>query len=69
MLKLNTRDEHRSAQDIKKEIDALSMLQQEALRRATFVGMSPDEAKQVDARRRQIMALVDELARVKVGRP
>ena len=46
---------------IKQEIDRLTELQSEALKNATFVGMTPDEAKEYDNRRTQILNLVHRL--------
>lgn len=47
---------------LKTEIDRLTNLQSDALKQATFVGMTPDEAKDYDARRDQILGLVQQLA-------
>ena len=46
---------------LKQKIDHLSNIQSEALRSATFVGMSPEEAKEYDARRQEITGLVKQL--------
>jgi hypothetical protein len=47
---------------IKEEIDRLSEQQKEALKTATFVGMTHDEAKDYDSRRARITELIHELA-------
>ena len=46
---------------IKQEIDKLSEQQSEALKTATYVGMTAEEAREYDARRQQITKLVEEL--------
>ena len=46
---------------LKQEIDRLSEQQSEALKMATFFGMTSHEAKEYDARRTQITRLVREL--------
>jgi hypothetical protein len=46
---------------LKQEIDKLTMQQTEALQRATFVGMTPDEAKDYDDRRTRILQYVEDL--------
>lgn len=50
---------------LKQEIDALFELQRRALESATFLGMTQDQAREVEARRRHITALVDQLAKLK----
>ena len=47
---------------IKQEIDRLTDLQGKALELATHVGMTPDEAKEYDERRKQIRKLVGQLS-------
>lgn len=47
---------------LKQEIDRLSQEQSDALKSATYVGMTPDEAKEYDARRQKITQLVQELS-------
>ena len=47
---------------LKQEIDQLSEQQSEALKSATYLGMTPDEAKEYDARRQKITQLVQELS-------
>jgi hypothetical protein len=42
-------------------------MQHEALKRATYLGMTPDEAKVIEERRKNITALVDQLAKLKAG--
>lgn len=46
---------------LKQEIDKLTVLQSEALKMAMYVGMTPDEAKEYDDRRRRILAYVQDL--------
>lgn len=47
---------------LKQEIDKLTVQQAEALHTATYVGMTPDEAREYDERRRQILKYVQDLA-------
>ena len=47
---------------LKQEIDKLSEQQNETLKTATFLGMTPDEATEYDDRREQITKLIQELA-------
>ncbi len=53
------------ASGLKQEIDRLFELQRAALQKATFLGMTPDEAKEIDKRRELITHLVDQLAALK----
>lgn len=46
---------------IKSEIDRLSQCQAEALKTATYLGMTPDEATEYDERRERIAELVHQL--------
>jgi hypothetical protein len=46
---------------LKQEIDTLTEEQNKELQRAIFVGMSPTEAKEYDARRQEITLLVRQL--------
>jgi hypothetical protein len=46
---------------LNQEIDRLTELQSAAMRTATFVGMTADEAKDYDARRAEILLLVQHL--------
>lgn len=46
---------------IKEEIDRLTEQQSHALKHTTFVGMTPDEAKDYDERRSQITRLLRQL--------
>jgi hypothetical protein len=46
---------------LRQEIEKLTQEQSEALKTATFVGMTAEEAKIYDARRRRITDLVEEL--------
>jgi hypothetical protein len=57
----------RTVDQLKGEIDALFELQHEDLRRATFLGMTSDEAKVIEERRKKITALVDQLAQTKTA--
>jgi|GEM_PF-3445161 hypothetical protein len=52
-------------QRIKQKIDKLSQEQSEALKTATYVGMTAEAARQYDARRQQITKLVEELTLLK----
>jgi hypothetical protein len=47
---------------LKEEIDKLTLQQSKALRMATLVGMTPDEAQEYDARRILILKYVHDLA-------
>lgn len=60
-------DSPRTVEELKQEIDALLQLQNEGLKRATFLGMTPDEAKVIGERRKNISALVDQLAKLKAS--
>jgi hypothetical protein len=51
-----------AVQQLKREIDRLTQVQADALKSATFIGMTPDEAKEYDERRQKIRELVKELA-------
>jgi hypothetical protein len=64
---LSNRNSPRTVEQLQQEIDALLELQQDALKRATYVGMTPDEAKVVGERREKITALVDRLAKLKAS--
>jgi len=46
---------------LKEEIDKLTEQQTEALKMATYVGMTPDEATEYDQRRARIMQYVQDL--------
>jgi hypothetical protein len=46
---------------LKEEIDKLTEQQTEALRMATFVGMTTDEAKEYEERREKILEYVNDL--------
>jgi len=48
--------------DVKAEIDLLTAQQTNALQMATFLGMTPEEAKEYDNRRSRITRLVKQLA-------
>lgn len=47
---------------LKEEIDKLTLQQSKALRTATLVGMTPDEAQEYDQRRKVILKYVHDLA-------
>lgn len=53
------------AEQLKNEIDALSEFQKKALQAATYLGMTPDEANEIEARRKKITALTNQLAELK----
>ena len=46
---------------LKQEIDRLTEIQVKALKSATFVGMTPEEAQDYDNRRQEIFKLVQQL--------
>ena len=52
---------------LRQEIDELIDEQTEALKRATFIGMTPDDAKKYDARRQTIARLIQQLAEIQKG--
>ena len=53
---------------LRQEIDDLIDEQTEALKRATFIGMTPDDAKMYDARSQTITRLMQQLAEIQEGR-
>ena len=55
----------RTAEDLKKQIDALFELQHETLKSAAYLGIAAEQPKEVEARRKEITALVDQLAALK----
>ena len=57
----DTLDSVDALQGIRNEIERLTQEQNEALKTATFVGMTSAEAKDYDARRRRITELVQQL--------
>jgi Asp-tRNA(Asn)/Glu-tRNA(Gln) amidotransferase C subunit len=57
-------DHEKTVHRLKEEIGRLTKQQAEALQSATYLGMSPDEAKQYDARRAQILKLVEQLSQL-----
>jgi hypothetical protein len=57
----------KTPQDLKSEIDRLFELQRQALDRATYLGMTPQEATEMEARRKEITSLVNQLAQLKSG--
>jgi hypothetical protein len=50
---------------IRREIETLRKELSDALKTATFVGMTAEEAKAYDARRKQLTALVEQLSATK----
>jgi hypothetical protein len=46
---------------LKEEIDKLTQIQSEALRTATYLGMTTDEAKEYEERRERILGYVKDL--------
>ncbi len=66
---VNVRVEFHTTEEIKREIDRLFEIQHQALDRATFLGMTPDEAKEMEARRKVITTLVDKLVERKRQTP
>jgi hypothetical protein len=53
-----------SVRRLKQEIDELTLQQSDALKSAIYVGMTPDEAKDYDARRSRIMQLAEQLRHI-----
>jgi hypothetical protein len=54
-------DHEKAIHRLKEEIGRLTKQQTEDLQSATYLGMTPTEAKQYDARRAQILKLVEQL--------
>jgi len=52
-------------QRLRQQIDALTQEQADALKRATYLGMTPDEAKVYDARRIKITELMGQLVEIR----
>jgi len=52
---------------LRQEIDDLIDEQTEALKRATFIGMTADDARSYDARRQTIVLLLQQLAEMQNG--
>lgn len=61
MNSYDTPDSVDAVQCIRQEIEKLNQEQSEALKTATFVGMTASEAKIYDARRQRITELVEQL--------
>ena len=61
MNSYDTPDSVDAALCLRQEIEKLTQEQSEALKTATFVGMTAEEAKIYDARRRRITELVEQL--------
>ena len=55
---------HDLVQRLKEQIGALTEQQSNALQTAIYVGMTPNEAKEYDARRQEISRLIAELAKL-----
>ena len=53
-----------SVERLKQKIDTLAEKQAEALRAATYIGMTSDDAKEYDDRRNHILTLIKELERL-----
>ena len=56
------------AHRIKQEIDRLTDEQAKALRSATLTGMTPDQAREYDGRRKAITGLIRDLEVLRRGR-
>jgi hypothetical protein len=54
-----------TAEQLKKEIDALVAIQKRSLQAAIYLGMMSAEAHEIEARRKTITHLTDELAELK----
>jgi hypothetical protein len=54
-----------TAEQLQEEIHRLLELQHKDLQRATYVGLTPDEGRELEARRKQITALVNQLGKLK----
>ena len=50
---------------LRNQIDELTREQIDALKKATYVGMTPDDAKAYDARRIKITSLTQQLAEMR----
>jgi len=53
-------------QELKREIDRLFELQHQALDRATYFGMTPEQAREIEERRKQITKLFDQFATLRL---
>lgn len=53
--------------DIQKQIEEMCAAQREAIRNATYLGLTPEEAKSIQERRTKIAALFQEYLRLHVG--
>jgi hypothetical protein len=58
----NSSDTVEAVHRVREEIAKLTEQHSEALRMATYVGMTPNEANVIDERRARILSLVHELA-------
>ncbi len=57
-------DNQRAIRSLRREFNMLAEQQIEALKTATFVGMTGEQAKEYDARQRRINDLANKLARL-----
>jgi hypothetical protein len=53
-------------EELKREIDRLFELQRRALDRATYLGMTPEQAREIEERRRVITKLFDQFAALRL---
>lgn len=65
----DTSDSVGAVQRLKQEIEKLTQEQREALKTATFVGMTPQQAQHYDARRQRITALFEQLKGLESSNP
>lgn len=57
----------RAMSDIQNQIEEMCAAQREAIRNATYLGLTPEEAKSIQERRTKIAALFQEYLRLHVG--
>ena len=57
----DTPDTVSTVHKLKQQVDTLTEQQMEALKQATYLGMTSDEAKEYDQRRKRITKMVQEL--------
>jgi len=57
---------HTTLEELKREIDRLFELQHQALDRATYFGMTPEQAREIEERRKQITKLFDQFAALRL---
>lgn len=58
-------DSQRTVEELEQEMHARCELQHDGLKRATFLGMTPEEARLMGERRERITAIVDRIARLR----